>query len=185
MIKDPYDPVIIPDLSAQELFERANDAYNPNAISNTQAISDMRAAANKGHAQAQYVMGLVSFADLKFEAAAQWFEQSLSKPHANQNDARQYLQVLSKEKSMPVSHNDNFTTATQYLNGQGGRDQDEFLAAAFFSKAAAQGHEGARHAFEDLEKAVGARVDAMAATQNDLNPDMALYAHIQELSANF
>jgi TPR repeat protein len=79
-----------PNLSAEELFQRARRTYNEHA-SNYDSMKDLRAAAEKGHGQAQYTLGIMCYASLKFKEAAQWFEKSVAQEHPKQKDAQEFL----------------------------------------------------------------------------------------------
>lgn len=85
------DIVYRTELSAEELFQRASGAYKEFSRDNNESIRDLKAAAQKGHGQAQYALGVICYASLKFQEAAQWFEQSAEQKHPKQEASQEFL----------------------------------------------------------------------------------------------
>ena len=80
--------------TGDELYQEFEIAYDSTAQDNDQAMSFLRQSAEKGHAEAQYKLGLAHFANMKFDSAKEWLDKSLEQPHDNHEEAQEYLNTI-------------------------------------------------------------------------------------------
>ncbi|MGH1456301.1 MAG: hypothetical protein ACRBDI_05935 [Alphaproteobacteria bacterium] len=87
--------------TAHELFEQAIQAHTPDKPNNHEFSALMRKSAIKGHGEAQYTMGIISYAKLQFTEAAEWFGMVVNNSSCeyaanNKSEAQKFLDVCSK-----------------------------------------------------------------------------------------
>ena len=89
-------------IAGKALFDHFQKTYNPDDVydpcseNHREAMRALQQSADKGYAEAQYMVGITHFANTKFDKAEEWFKKSLEQPHDKHEEAQAYLNTITE-----------------------------------------------------------------------------------------
>ena len=149
--------------SAAQGYLEAQDSdiggfYNGAYVDDPQSLEILRAAAEKGEAEAQYQLGMCYEKDDDDDKALEWWRKAAAQGHAGAQyknamnlpgDDPEIFGLYKKAAEQGHAHA-QYYLAECYADGDHDTEKDPFKAMEWYKKAAEKGHEKAREKMDEL-----------------------------------